>query len=151
MVAGRKRKERVWAELGLWGDSEVPLGPNCAWRTKSCRESSQALGKTQAGCTWAACLVGQVQYLPWNESLSPATLPDIRSSCHFYMESQMPLLFPSPPVFPPEGKFFFFLVFCLFLEPHQQHMEVPRLGGLIRAIAIGHSHSHSHARSKPHL
>ena len=42
-----------------------------------------------------------------------------------------------------------------FLGPHLQHMEVPRLGGLIEAVAAGlhhsHSHSHSHARSEPRL
>ena len=39
---------------------------------------------------------------------------------------------------------FFFFNVCVFLRPHSQHrhMEVPRLGGWIRAIAGGHSHSH---------
>ena len=46
-----------------------------------------------------------------------------------------------------EIQFFFFV----FLGPHQQHMEVPSLGGLIGATAAGHSQSHSNPRSKPHL
>ena len=43
--------------------------------------------------------------------------------------------------------FFFFF----FLGLHPQHVEVPRLGGLIGAVAAGLCHTHSNARSKPHL
>ena len=53
----------------------------------------------------------------------------------------------------PYGAFqvnFFFFFFSL-LGPHTQHMEIPRLGGPIRATADGLSHSHSNARSEPHL
>ena len=44
--------------------------------------------------------------------------------------------------------FFFFLV---FLGLHLQHMEVPRLGGLIGAVATGLHHSHSNVGSELHL
>ena len=40
-----------------------------------------------------------------------------------------------------------FLVF-VFLGPHPRHMEVPRLGGLIGAVAAGLHHSHANAGSK---
>ena len=50
----------------------------------------------------------------------------------------------------PEGLGFF--LFCFFWGGlHSQHMEVPRLGGPIRAIAAGLRHSHSHARSELRL
>ena len=35
--------------------------------------------------------------------------------------------------------------------PHPRHVEVPKLGGLIEAVAASHSHSHSNAGSEPHL
>ena len=38
--------------------------------------------------------------------------------------------------------FFFFLVFVSFLGPHPRHVEVPRLGGRIGAVATGLRHSH---------
>ena len=37
-----------------------------------------------------------------------------------------------------------------FLGPYLRHMEVPRLGGQIRATAAGLHHSHSNARSLTH-
>ena len=43
--------------------------------------------------------------------------------------------------------FFFFFLGLL----HPWHMEVPRLGGPIRATAAGLCHSHDNARSKLHL
>ena len=48
---------------------------------------------------------------------------------------------------------FLFVCFWSFVlsGPHPQHMEVPRLEGLIRAIAADLYQSHSNARSKPHL
>ena len=47
--------------------------------------------------------------------------------------------------------FFVFLSFCPF-GPHLWHIEVPRLGGLIRVVATGQRHqSHSSARSELHL
>ena len=46
--------------------------------------------------------------------------------------------------------FGFFFFFFLFLGPHPQHMEVPRLGGPIRATAAGQHHSHSNTRSLTH-
>ena len=39
----------------------------------------------------------------------------------------------------------------VFSGLHPRHMEVPRLGGQIKAIAAGPCHSHSNARSEPHL
>ena len=48
-------------------------------------------------------------------------------------------------------KFIYFIFYFVFLGPHLRHMEVPRLGGPIRAAAAGLHHSHSHARSWPHL
>ena len=45
------------------------------------------------------------------------------------------------------GVFFFF--FLVFLGLHSQHMEVPRLGVLIGAVAAGLHHSH--AGSEPRL
>ena len=46
----------------------------------------------------------------------------------------------------------FLLVFLPFLGLLPvQHMEVPRLGGLIRAVATGLCQSHSNAGSEPHL
>ena len=44
----------------------------------------------------------------------------------------------------------FFFFFC-FLGLYLRHMEVPRLGGLIRTTAAGLHHTHSNARSKPCL
>ena len=42
--------------------------------------------------------------------------------------------------------------FFLFLGPHLQHMEIPRLGvELELQLPAGLCHSHSDARSKPHL
>ena len=46
---------------------------------------------------------------------------------------------------------FLFFVFLLFLGPLLQHMEVPRLGGPIGAIATGLRQSHSNAGDEPHL
>ena len=43
---------------------------------------------------------------------------------------------------------FFFFLFGVFLGPHLQQMEVPRLGGRIRAVAAGLRQSHSNTRSK---
>ena len=45
---------------------------------------------------------------------------------------------------------FHFLLFC-FLGPYLWHMEVPRLGVEIGAIAVGLHHSHSNMESKLHL
>ena len=42
-------------------------------------------------------------------------------------------------------------VFLLFLGPLQGHMEVPRLGGLIGAVAAGLRQSHSNVGSEPCL
>ena len=47
--------------------------------------------------------------------------------------------------------FYFIFLSFVFLGPHPWHMEVPRLGGLIGAVATGLSWSHSNARSKPYL
>ena len=51
--------------------------------------------------------------------------------------------------------FFFFLSFFFsffsFLGLHLRHIEVPRLGGLIRAGAASRCHSHSHSGSEPEL
>ena len=49
--------------------------------------------------------------------------------------------------------FCFFLFVCLFvfflsLGLYPQHIEVPRLGGLIGAVAADHSHSHSNVGSE---
>ena len=43
------------------------------------------------------------------------------------------------------------LSFCYFFGPLLRHMEVPRLGGLIRAVAAGLHHSHSSVGSELHL
>ena len=43
---------------------------------------------------------------------------------------------------------FFFWSFCSFLGLLPWHMEVPRLGGLIRAVAAGLCHSHRNAGSE---
>ena len=44
------------------------------------------------------------------------------------------------------------VIFFFFLGVYLWHMEVPRLGGLIRATAATElCHSHSNARSKLHL
>ena len=56
----------------------------------------------------------------------------------------------TPPTFPLQCFLLLFFVF-VFLGPHPWHMEVPRLGGLIGAVAAGHSHNHSSAGSEPHL
>ena len=46
----------------------------------------------------------------------------------------------------------FFLGLFVFLGPHPQHMEVPRLGvESDGAVAAGLCHSYSNARSEPHL
>ena len=47
--------------------------------------------------------------------------------------------------------FFVCLFVSSFLGPHPQHMEVPRLGGLIGAVAASLHQSHSNAGSEPHL
>ena len=47
--------------------------------------------------------------------------------------------------------FFFFLVFLPFLGQLTWHMEVPRIGGLIGAVATSLRQSHSNARSEPCL
>ena len=46
---------------------------------------------------------------------------------------------------------FFFFVFLSFLGPLPQHMEVPRAGRLIGAVAAGLHQSHSNTVSEPHL
>ena len=46
---------------------------------------------------------------------------------------------------------YLFILSFLFLGPHPQHMEVPRLGVESGAVAAGLHHSHSHTRSKPRL
>ena len=43
--------------------------------------------------------------------------------------------------------FCFCFCFLSFLGPHQWHMELPRLGGPIRAVAAGLQYSHSNSRS----
>ena len=52
------------------------------------------------------------------------------------------------------GQVFFVVVVCLFalafLGLHPRHLEVPRLGGLIGAVAAGLHHSHSMG-SEPRL
>ena len=45
----------------------------------------------------------------------------------------------------------FFFFFLSFLGLHPQHVEVPRLGVLIRAVATSLRQSHSHAGSELHL
>ena len=45
----------------------------------------------------------------------------------------------------------FFFFFLVFLGLYTHHVEVPRLGGWIRAVAASHSHSYSNARSEPYL
>ena len=47
--------------------------------------------------------------------------------------------------------YFYFIIinFCVLLRPHLQHMEVPKLGVGIRAVAACLYHSHSNARSEP--
>ena len=47
--------------------------------------------------------------------------------------------------------FFFFFCLLVFLGPHPRHMEVPRLRGLIGAVAASLHHSHSNAGSEPCL
>ena len=47
--------------------------------------------------------------------------------------------------------FFFFLSLCLFRGHTPWHMEVPRLGGLIGAIAAGLRQSHSNVGPEPCL
>ena len=47
--------------------------------------------------------------------------------------------------------YLFIYLFIYFLGLHELHMEVPRLGGRIGAIAVGLRHSHSHTGSQPHL
>ena len=42
-------------------------------------------------------------------------------------------------------------IFFSFLGPHPWHMEIPRLGGPIRAAAAGLHHSHSNLGSQLHL
>ena len=49
--------------------------------------------------------------------------------------------------FPP----FSFLFSFILLQPHLQHMEVPRLGGWIRTAAASLCHGDSNARSEPRL
>ena len=44
--------------------------------------------------------------------------------------------------------FLFFFFFLVFLGPHPRHMEVPRLGGLIGAVAADLHHSHSISNNK---
>ena len=46
------------------------------------------------------------------------------------------------------SSFFYFLFYLGLLL---QHIEIPRLGDLIRATAAGLCHSHSNARSELHL
>ena len=46
---------------------------------------------------------------------------------------------------------FFIFYFLSFLGPHVRRTEVPRLGGLIGAIAAGLCQSHSNLGSEPHL
>ena len=46
---------------------------------------------------------------------------------------------------------FIYFVFLPFLGPLPWHMKVPRLGGLIRAVATRLRQSHSNARSDPRL
>ena len=48
-------------------------------------------------------------------------------------------------------KYFFNFDFFVFLGPHLWHMEVPRLGCPIRAVAAGLHHSYSNARSESRL
>ena len=43
---------------------------------------------------------------------------------------------------------FFFFFFLVFLGPHPQYMEVPRLECAIGAVAAGLHHIHSKARSE---
>ena len=43
------------------------------------------------------------------------------------------------------------LLFFVFLGLHLRHMEVPRLGVRIGAIAAGLHHSHSNTGSQPRL
>ena len=47
--------------------------------------------------------------------------------------------------------FTLFTYLFAFLGLHLRHMELPRLGGLIRATAAGLHHSHSNSRSKLQL
>ena len=47
--------------------------------------------------------------------------------------------------------FIYFLSFLPFLGPLPWHMEVPRLGGPVRAIAAGLHQSHSNVGSEPRL
>ena len=46
---------------------------------------------------------------------------------------------------------FLFFVCLVFSGPHPWHMEVPRLGVEIGAVATGLHHSHNNARSEPHM
>ena len=43
------------------------------------------------------------------------------------------------------------IYFLVFLGPHLWHVEGPRLGGRIGAVAAGQHRSHSHAGSRPYL
>ena len=45
----------------------------------------------------------------------------------------------------------FFFFFFVFLGLHWRHIEIPRLGGRIGAVAAGLYHSHSNSESKPHV
>ena len=49
------------------------------------------------------------------------------------------------------GFFFLFFLYFGFLGPHPQNMEIPRLGGQIRTVAVGLHHSNSDLGSKPSL
>ena len=74
-------------------------------------------------------------------------------SPYFSTDIQVDPIFSHPSLFIIQSCFFsfFFSLFFVFLGPHQQHMEVPRLGVKSGAVATGLCHSHSKARSEPHM
>ena len=55
------------------------------------------------------------------------------------------------PELPGGPRILFVFSFFSFLGPHLRHMEVPRLGGRIRATAAGLYHSQSNVGSELHL
>ena len=85
----------------------------------------------------------------WIAPISESLMPPCFNHTH------IPLPIPNlwqPLIYLPFLKFclFFFLAF-VFLGPHPRHMQVFRLGDLIRAVAAGLRHSHRNLGSEMHL
>ena len=78
--------------------------------------------------------------------------PSFRNSRYVASLVSQSCLFPPPPAFFWWSiLFYFILFFFFFLGPHPQHMEVPRLGDRIGAVAVGLHHSQDNARPEPRL